>query len=346
MTRKKKNAKLLRRREALVRYSAKRRTLKWKKRKIAQKLSHRISTRRERLKKEPPLRMSSPKEFCLVSNTDEVLAYFSSLEKKLRAGKGIEIDISDIEKLTPETVALLVANIADPDFHHRTFISGNAPKDLVLKKIFTESGFYQHVNGNNNFSQGEENFLHREVHKKVEPTVATRAALIGTKHVFGKTNSREASPIVDSLHEMLVEFMSNTNDHADNDSSGKCLWWLYVYSDPNKNISTFTFIDLGVGIFKSVSVQNYLKKLFKGTPLYKNINLVDDLLAGRIKSRVGKDKDIRGKGIPQIVENSALKNFENFHLIANDVKINLRTGEREELKHSLHGTLWHWELHN
>lgn len=338
MTRKERNGKLLRRRKALARYSAKRRTLKWKMRKKAKKLGYKVVARKERQRKLPPITMSSPKSLCLLSSTNEVLSYLSHIEEKLRKGVNVNIDISDAQALTPETVAFLVANIADPDFLHQSIVFGNAPNNPALKKLFTESGFYDHVNGNSYFSKGKESLLHKEVHHKVEPKVAMDAALVGIRHVFG--NDKPFEP----LYEILIECMSNTNDHADPQRSGKCRWWLYVYSDPDKKISSYTFIDLGVGIFKSAIVQNHLKNLFKGTVLYKNINLVDNLLSGKIQSRIGKDKEIRGKGIPQIVEHSKSPNFRNFYIISNDVKIDLKTGAREQLEQDLWGTLLYWEL--
>lgn len=282
--------------------------------------------------------MPSPKSFCLLSNTNEVLGYFKDVGNKLKHGENVTIDISQVQNLTAETVALLVANIKDPNFFHEAIIFGNAPKDPTLKKLFTESGFYEHVNGIGSFSRGKENLLHKEVHHKVEPAIAMEASLIGIRHVFG--NEKPFEP----LYEILIECMSNTNDHADLIIQGKCKWWLYVYSNPKKKITSYTFVDLGVGIFKSAVVQNHLKNLLKGTILYRNINLVDALLAGKIQSRIGKDNEIRGKGIPQIVEHSISKHFKTFYIISNDVKINLKNGDREELQHTLDGTLLYWEL--
>lgn len=339
MTRKQKNEKLLRYRNARIRYSFKRRTSRWKNRKRSSKLNNQIRTQKKaRQKMRLPISMPSPKSFCLLSNTNEVLGYFKDVEKKLRKGENVTIDISQVDDLTSETVALLVANIKNPNFFHESIISGNAPKNPVLNKLFTESGFYEHVNGISSFARGKENLLHKEVHHKVEPAVAMEACLIGIRHVFDNETPFEP------LYEILIECMSNTNDHADLATQGKCKWWLYVYSDPDKKITSYTFVDLGVGIFKSAIIQNHLKNFVKGTVLYRNINLVDDLLAGKIQSRVGKDNEIRGKGIPQIVDHSASKNFKEFYIISNDVKINLKSGNREELQHNLEGTLLYFEL--
>lgn len=320
-------------------YQAKRRTLKWKKYKKRKKQNiNLIKLRKRKQEKKPYLVIPAPKNFSLIENTDEVLAYFNKAEKLTRKRENLTLDISEVDELTADTVALMVASINDPDFKHDSGIKGNAPKKPELHKLFTESGFYDHVFTAGKFAKGKENLLHKEVHRNVVPEVAKNASLTGIEHVFGKREPFEP------LYEILIECMSNTNNHANLHNQGKCNWWLYVYSDPNQNITSYTFLDLGVGIFKSAVLQNYLKSTFKGTPLYKNINLVDDLLAGKIQSRIDKDKEIRGKGIPQIVDHAKLANFRSFYIIANDVKINLKNGSKTQLAHNLSGTVLYWEL--
>ncbi len=118
-----------------------------------------------------------------------------------------------------------------------------------------------------------------------------------------------------------------------------------MYNEPEKAITSYSFLDLGVGIFESVVVKNYLKRI-RGTILYPNINLVDDLLKGKIPSRMEEDKEIRGKGIPQIVRHSQSDHFKSFYIIANDVKIDLKNQSKEQLNFNLNGTFLYWELQN
>ncbi|MFA6447710.1 MAG: hypothetical protein WCW31_05705 [Patescibacteria group bacterium] len=326
---------------ARARYAAKRHSKKWKDRKKNKKVINlKLKLKKQKQKKKPFKSIPAPRNFSLIENTDEVLAYFKKVEHELKNGENVILDISDVDVLTPATIALMVASLNDPDFHHDSLIQGNAPKKPDLYQLFTESGFYGYVKTHGRFKCNKKNLLHKEVHRKVVPDVAKDAALTGIRHVFDRDTPFEP------LYEILVECMSNTNSHADLYEQGKCNWWLYAYSEPKTNIASYSFLDLGVGIFKSAVVQNYLKKLFKGTMIYKNINLVDDLLAGKLQSRADIDNEIRGKGIPQIVEHSKSKNFKTFFIIANDVKINLKTGAKEQLDQELKGTFMYWELQN
>ncbi|MFH1711906.1 MAG: hypothetical protein ABH846_01570 [Patescibacteria group bacterium] len=323
-----------------ARYQAKRHSKSWKKRKKGRRRTVELQKiRRRKQVRKTPIPLPSPSNFSLIQNTDEVLGYFELARKHLHKEDNVMLDISGVEILTPESVALMVASINDKQFMDESIVTGNAPIKPDLMKLFTGSGYYEHVRTNGKFEKDEASLLHKEKHKKVEPEVARIALQRGLDHVFG---SKKVD--LGAMYDILIECMSNTKSHADLTSEGSCFWWLYVYNDPNTKISTYTFLDLGVGIFKSATVQGFINKLRKATGFYPNINIVDDLLAGNIKSRAKIDTDIRGKGIPQIVENAKSPIFRSFYIIANDVKINLKTGAREQLQHSLNGTLLYWEL--
>lgn len=322
-----------------ARYSAKRHTKKWKNRKkvIRYNVVQKQIKKRKQFKK-PYLIHSAPKVFSLINNTNEVLNYFAEAERIMRNGDNIVLDISEVTELTPDTIALLVASVKDPDFTHESVARGNAPKNQYLQKLFLESGFYDHVNSQGFKKVGKDNLLHKEVDRVVVTDIAKKASLTGIKNVF--KNEKPYEP----LYNTIIECMSNTNNHANLKHSGQCNWWLYVYNDPKSNSTSYSFLDLGVGIFKSAVVENYVKNIIKKAGLYNNINLVDDLLGGKIKSRISKDREIRGKGIPEILRHSKLEHFKSFYLIANDVKIDLKSMKREQLTNSLHGTFWYWEL--
>lgn len=332
--------KYQRRLASLTRYSAKRRTLKWKRRKKSRKILVKIKYVREaKQKARLPISVVAPKDFSLIKNTDAVLKYFADAAKKINQGENIELDMGDIERLSPETIALLVASINDRDFCKSSTVMGNAPRDETLKKILTESGFYDHVISRGSFKAGDGNLMHKEVHHRVEGEIAKKALIFGLRHVFGRSRN-----FFDPLYNILIECMSNTNNHADLFTQGKCRWWLFVYCDPDQKITSYTFVDLGVGIFGSTAVKSRLQSLLKTVGLYPNVNLVDDLLAGKIKSRAARDNEIRGKGIPQIAKAAKSENFRSFYIIANDVIIDLKTEQRRQLKYALNGTMLHWEL--
>lgn len=337
------NKKLKKKKYLLIRmrYGEKRHTDKWKLRKKRNYLTiQRKKAKEKKQRRKPPIKMEAPKNFSLIKNTNNVLSYFKDAEALLKKKENVTLDISKVDSLTPDAVALMVASINDVDFIHDSVIVGNAPNRPEPYKLFTESGFYDYVKSKGSFASKNHELLHKEVNRIVVSSIAKDASLVGIRHVFG--NEIPFEP----LYEILIECMSNTKSHADLHAQGKCNWWLYVHNVPNEKVTSYSFLDLGVGIFKSTVLQNYFKNQLKGTVLYKNINLVDDLLAGKIQSRIDIDNEIRGKGIPQIVQHASIKSFKSFYIISNDVKINLKSGGREQLEYDLKGTFLYWELNN
>ncbi len=328
-------------------YQEKRHTVKWKRRKRNKKIEkHRYVIKVREHKIAPYIDHKAPDNFSCINNTNEVLNYFSEAKRIYYKKQNVNFDISNVSQLTPDTIALLVASIKSPSFTSTGNSKGNEPKKEDFKKLFSESGFYEHVTQATGFKKSQPgNLLHKEVSQKVAPDIAKNACITGLQHVFQEsTPSSSLCDIHSSLYEILLECMANTHNHANLSKQGECRWWLYVYNNPKTNSTLYTFIDLGVGIFKSAHTKNYIKKIFKKTGLYQNIKLVDDLLAGKIHSRIEKDRELRGKGIPQIVKHSKNSWFKSFYIITNNVKIDLTNGINEPLEHDFEGTLLHWEL--
>ena len=302
---------------------------------------NRLTTRREVANK-PYTPVVAPECFSFIDNTEASLKYLEECRLLLHKNENINCDISKVKTLTPDAIALLVACTNDLKFRgNYANIKGNAPEDKFANKLFVESGFYKFVNTSKEMKcaqRKECNLLHKESDFSVQSGIAKEACLYGTRHVF--QNSKPIS----ELYEMLVEAMSNTNNHAGKDSEHKIKWWLYTYNDPF-GFTSYSFIDLGVGIFESIPVQKF-KKLTKLLNITNNVDLVQDLLNGKIKSSIKADNEIRGKGIPQIALNSLEPIFKRAFIISNDVKIDLKTQQAEKLSIDFRGTFLYWELYN
>lgn len=309
-----------------------------KKRKKKDKLQDKLYDYEDKKEQRTFKVLPAPPNFSFIDNTDLVLEYLKNSEKYFRQKRGVIFDKSKVEIMTSDAIALFVAFISGK---HR--FRGNAPKNEDLKKLFEESGFYDHVKTKSNLKKKVDNncnLLHKESDNIVVPEIAGEAVFRGINHT-GLT-LHDTDPVYDTL----IECMQNTNNHASLDKYGNCNWWLYVYNDPKEKITKYSFVDLGVGIFSSLVANGLVKKLFKNISILPNIKLVDDLLSGKIQSRIEEDNQLRGKGIPQIVEYARTDYFKRFYIIANDIKINVKTGERWQLNTNLKGTFLYWELQN
>lgn len=322
-------------------YQAKRRTKKWKERKRKAKLQLRqgyLSTQKYLAK--PYSNHKAPENMSFIDNTDEVLEYFNEAKRMFKEKEKVEFDIKEITNLTPDTITLMIAKLKDASYTRKGEFKGEAPKDPKLKKLFTESGFYNFVATSRQNREKTKNLLHKEADYKVRPNIAKQACIFGMQHALGRTDPFEP------LYEILVECMQNTNNHASPNEDEKLKWWMFVYNCEETKTAKYSFLDLGVGIFESIIVKNYITKAAKKIGALPNTHFVKDLLNGNIQSRIDKDNEIRGKGIPQIVAHSSFDEFAKFQIITNDVKIDLKNKTHEKLKNNFSGTFYYWEIKN
>ena len=287
----------------------------------------------------PPLiTIRAPDNFSLVNNTEEVLSFFREAYLVLKKGDRALLDISEIKTLTTDAIAVQVAKICDRRFLQNSEIQGNSPKNEGLRQLFLESGFFNHVQTQGRRFNAKNKLIHKVTKNRVEPDLVREACLYALRHVYG--NSEPVEP----LYDILIEVMQNTNNHAGLER-GKYDWWLNIFNDPNSKKSTFTFVDLGAGIFESLPVKTFKKKFIEMFGLTNNLKLVPKLFNGEIKSRTARPE--RGKGIPQIFECSQDNVFSKFLLISNDVYADLKdNGNNRLLDQNFDGTLFFWELEN
>jgi hypothetical protein len=294
----------------------------------------------EQLRKQsaPYVHHNPPANFSLIDNPHEVLDYFNRGEELFRKKNRVTFDIGTVSSLTPDTIALMVASLHTEEYTHGYGYRGNEPKEPELAKLFQQSGFYKFVRTHHQSTDSDGTMLHKERDHLVDPDVAMHASLIGVQNSFRNTTPFEP------LYEVLIECMSNANNHANPSKPGGCYWWLFVYSNPDTLITSYSFVDLGVGIFGSMRARGILQKLAQLTGWTRDISYADDLLQGKLHSRMEEDREIRGKGIPQIVSSASLPQFRRFNLITNDVYFDLKNGSAVELGSPMAGTFLYWEL--
>ena len=284
-----------------------------------------------------PVELKTPTKLNFIERTDEIIDYFIVAKKWLKHSVPIMLDISHVDEMTPDSIAVLVSQITSLR-NFRAKISGNEPTDANIKKIFRESGFYKFVKSRVKYKVAESNLMHKESNYMVMTNIAAR----GTRLSLENGNYDEDQ--TEAIYNIFIELMSNTHHHANLTRYGITKWWLYVYSDKSTNITSICFLDLGVGIFKSIVVKNYIQRIKRTLGFTHNIDLVDDLMSGNIASRIEADNEIRGKGLPQITSYSSLSIFKSFYMITNNVKVDFKQNIKYKLHNNFAGTLFYFEL--
>ena len=141
-----------------------------------------------------------------------------------------------------------------------------------------------------------------------------------------------------------MESMANTCYHAKPKSIGEETWWLTVYHNREDDHVSFAFIDLGVGIFKSSKMSDFITQASTLFGLNDNRDILKEIISGRKLSRTRIP--FRGKGLPTIYKGLERNYYSNLRIISNDVSADLSKGEYLKLKTEFKGTFLYWELNN
>jgi len=321
-----------------AKYQFKRRTKKWKKRKAYNKLLRRLQIHKhiERNNK-GIVNLEAPTNFSFVDNSEEVVKYFNRVKENVESDQPVSIDISKITHLSPDIIILQIAVLKDKK-SMRVGIHGNAPEDPNLRKIFIESGLYNFVNSRGKKRVADNNKLWKHsTNNQVKGEIAGEAVAV-CKSLFEQNGIKYNT---DNIYNLLVEAMSNTINHADK-KKANINWWLYYFIDENEKTIKYSFIDLGIGIFKSASFDSYRRIANIFIP--GNSLLVKPFLDGKIISSRVNDNEISGKGVKQIINCAENPEFTKFTIITNDQMINVKEKTNQSLSHNFDGTFIHFEV--
>lgn len=174
----------------------------------------------------PPAQMVAPKRFSMVENPNEAVHFLNRIRAVARA-RDLFIDLGEVEELTPDAVALLLATINRRELANNTFVSGNHPKDPKLRAILTNSGFRHYVRSHSESAPRMELGKIRRrptssetVDDSVKGAVAAELIEFATQKLTGVPVPHQAS------YRVLGEAMLNTLNHAsERPNEYREPWW-------------------------------------------------------------------------------------------------------------------------
>lgn len=197
------------------------------------------------------------------------------------------------------------------------------------------SGFFAHVNKMQPLPSVSHGQISQEQSKKVQPDLAKELIHFGTRALGSEQKCTSA-------YSVLIESMSNTHNHAaPKHPTDPELWWATVFADAARKRVCFTFVDTGVGIFRSVRLSK-VRKLYKVLGIQSDADILREMLHGKVESSTGHA--YRGKGLPNIYKMSKTGRIKSLTIVANDVYCNVPANEYRMLKNSFHGTVLYWEI--
>jgi len=289
-----------------------------------------------------------PLNFSIIDNPEETSSFFNNIinfiTNKMNFGKKIFIDISQVSNLTIDALMYLLAvvNNLNDNFNNRCRISGNAPEDQKVRKLFIESGFYDFVKHMNNIPLSKNNDTVQIMSgENCDNSLAKRLC----DFVCEKANID--IKYCRFLYTMIIELMSNTHKHAYPEEKGILYPKWYCFAEYNKEDTvSFSFMDTGAGIPTTVRkslVEKMAEKMNVLKPTEENRYIVS-ALDGDFRTATLQDN--RGKGLPKIREFCSARKIINLHILANraDVKVFDFGYNSRDITTSLCGTLYYWQI--
>lgn len=284
--------------------------------------------------------MVSPEVFSFIHNPQGMVEFFEEVYA-LGESRNVVVDLSGVKTMTPDAIPGLLATI-----HHCAIVGsrvrGNFPKEPKPQKMLIESGFRNYVHsspGAKNlppmghimkFTESGETFQNR-----FDQHLAERLIEFATLKLTGTAQPHRPS------FSIFCEAMLNTFNHAASEGVSHEPWWASTYYDSERNCSCFTFLDQGVGIFKShrltmrLNILSSLRVLDQG-------QLLQRLFRGEIPSTTGLPG--RGNGIPGMYEHCKAGRIRRLTVLSNNA---FGDGDAETyvvLPKSFPGTLLYWEI--
>jgi len=275
-----------------------------------------------------------PANFSLIHNPEETVHFLREFSSHA-INYNIKLDLSSVSKISTDAIASLVATIRS--LGNRRTVQGNLPQDKGCIDILNQSGFFEHVKLKRPLPAPTQGRIARQESKLVEPRLARDLVHIASQALYGEPRRCQTA------YRALIESMSNTHNHAagrEHKYAIKQTWYSTVYADVSRGRACYTFLDTGVGIFKSIRLRR-MRKIYRAIGVSNNADILEDILEGKVGSSTGFP--YRGKGLPSIYNLLKRGSIKELIIIANSVYANVGAGDFRMLGISFPGTLLYWE---
>lgn len=301
-------------------------------------------TKEDILKRKFPgyFQITAPSDFSLINNEKETLKFLHGLQDCLSNKQKVLVRLDDVAVLSTEAILVLLSNmvrfkVAGIDFN------GTRPDNKEVRHKLDASGFFEHLYGVN---QGDEQFVFKKMSNQIythgQKTVASEEAdeLIkyASEMVWGEPRRCPGA------QKTLLELMHNTHDHA-GELKGEKHWWLSVEHNNKKREVTFSFIDFGVGIFRSLENKSpeeplagaldYMLKLFPFAQT--QVEKLRLILEGKVQL-TQTNEYYRGKGLAKIYDMYKHNKISSLSIISNHASVNADKSDFHVMKKEFVGT--------
>lgn len=275
----------------------------------------------------------APTNFSLTKNPSGALTFFDTLIKKEARKNAVFIDLSQVESITIDSLLYLLTLTGEFRENRRCQIQGNTPEKEKPKQLVEESGFLSRIDPTIGKLAASSDFVQICDGKTVDGKMATNMC----QFAMQKLNVERKE--IKALRGMILEIIENSGLHAYEEREKLPLWYAYARFEPENKSITFSILDTGMGIPKTIR-QNWFEKI----PIIRSES---DLLLSALQgqNRTSTRLSHRGKGLPLIYEACLSGYVKSFVLMSNRGYININSvDESSDLSSKLKGTLFSWKV--
>lgn len=286
--------------------------------------------------------VKAPSNFSLVNNEQKTLEFLTDLRDCLLHKQKVLVRLDDVRVLSTEAILVLLSNMVHFQVEGVGF-NGTKPDNPRVRLKLDSSGFFKHLYGT---QIDDDQYVFKRVNsalythgqKTVASEDADRIVKYASETVWGESRRCQG------VQKTLLELMHNTHDHAGR-FKGEKHWWLSVEHDTKEHEVTFSFIDFGVGIFRSLENKGpneplsgaleYMKKLF---PMAKTqVEKLELILEGKVKL-TQTNEYYRGKGLAKIYDLYKQNKISSLSIISNNASVNADKHDYHVVKNEFMGT--------
>lgn len=221
--------------------------------------------------------------------------------------------------------------------YRRISFRGNSPLDIASRKIFHESGFLKYVNDRKTYMTPNSKKIQIKTSKMVDTHISKEIC-----QYVNKICKTDRTFTLD-LYAVLIELMTNTNQHAYSKKSMFLVNEWYLFAEESSDYIQFVFLDTGEGIPNTVN-QTFKDKDFIGD---KESMLIKTAFEG--KERTQTKKSNRGRGLPRVLEAFTEGNLKDLVIYSGkgSCKLLLENDDIfycEDCAEQLYGTMFVWKI--
>lgn len=303
--------------------------------------------------------VKAPENFSFIKNPVEVIDFINELQEHFDDRIKVFVVLKNVKVIDYDAIVVLLSIMVRFKALKIAF-NGDFPQDAIAKKVLRDSGFFDTLYGKKisdseeyqigkpntilTLANGKENAILTHAKKNVDSLLGAKVIEQASVTIWGEIRRCQG------VQRAFLELMQNTNNHASGRQLDQKHWWLSVNHRRAEHKVSFSFVDFGIGVFKSLESKTSESKFFGWADKMRtvfdfrtNAELFALILKGELHQTV-TGKPYRGKGLPGVYQVLLRNQISGLHIITNNVYVDASKGIYKMLPKSFNGTFLYWEL--